>query len=103
MGPSGKRGGSGDELELQVHLSPRASMDEIRGWDDAGRLRVRVTAPPLAGRANRALVKLLARTLDVANRDVRIVRGETSRTKVVAIRGVAASAAERVLGRAPAS
>jgi uncharacterized protein (TIGR00251 family) len=88
----------GEELEFQVRLSPRAAADEIRGWDEAGRLKVRVTAPPLAGRANQALVKLLARTLSVPSRDVRIVRGETSRTKVVAVRGISASRMEKALG-----
>jgi uncharacterized protein (TIGR00251 family) len=95
-----RRGGA--ELEFQVRLSPRAAADEIRGWDESGRLRVRVTAPPLEGRANQALVKLLAHTLRVPSRDVRIVRGETSRTKVVAVRGVSASRAEQALGTASA-
>ncbi len=88
----------GEELEFQVRLSPRAAADEIRGWDEAGRLKVRVTAPPLAGRANQALVKLLARTLSVPSRDVCIVRGETSRTKVVVVRGITAGRAEKALG-----
>ena len=51
-------------------------------------LRVRVTAPPVDGRANEALIRLLAAVLDVPRGDVRLVGGQTSREKVVAIDGL---------------
>jgi uncharacterized protein (TIGR00251 family) len=72
---------------LDVRLTPRASR---AGVEVAGDLvRVRVTAPPAEGRANAALIDLLAKRLGVAKRDVTIVRGHTSRTKRVAIEGLA--------------
>jgi len=63
-----------------------------------GTLRVRVSAPPVDGAANQALVRLLADQLGVARRDVRIVAGEGSRSKVVAVDGVAP---ERLVDRWP--
>lgn len=67
---------------LPVRVTPRASRDGIDGFDADGTLRVRVTAAPADGAANAAVVKLLARTLGVAARDVVLVSGGTARQKV---------------------
>ena len=69
-------------------MRPRASRDEIVGWQD-DRLRVRVTAPPADGAANEAVRALLAERLSLARSRVEIVRGQTARTKVVRIVGLA--------------
>ena len=69
-------------------MRPRAGRDQIVGWQDA-RLRVRVTAPPAAGAANEAVRALLAERLGVARSRVEIVRGQTARTKVVRVLGLA--------------
>ena len=53
-----------------------------------GMLRARVAAPPVAGAANHALLRLLASELDVPQRDVRLVAGAGGRTKVVMVDGV---------------
>jgi len=53
-----------------------------------GMLVVRVTAPPVDGAANEALVRLLAKLLDVARSDVTVVSGKTARTKVVEVAGL---------------
>jgi uncharacterized protein YggU (UPF0235/DUF167 family) len=69
----------------------------VRGFDAAGRLAVRVTAPPVDGEANDAVVRVLARHLQVARSSVRVVRGASSRTKWIEIDGVdAAGMAERL-------
>jgi len=72
---------------LAVRLTPRAAADQIGGWSD-GELRVRVTAPPVDGRANAALVRLLAEALGIAPGRVRIVAGATARRKLVEFEGV---------------
>ena len=74
-------------VRIAVRLSPRASRDEV-GPFEADVLRVRVTAPPVDGRANPALVRLLEKRLGVARGDVRVVVGETARQKVVAVDGL---------------
>jgi hypothetical protein len=67
-----------------VRLQPRASKNEIAGLHGHA-LRVRVTAPPVDGLANEALIDFLSRALQVPRRNVCIVSGFTSRTKVVEI------------------
>jgi uncharacterized protein (TIGR00251 family) len=70
--------------DIEVRLQPRAPRNEIVG-ERNGRLLVRVTAPPVDGRANAALCKLLARHHGVAPSKVAVVRGESSRDKLVRI------------------
>ena len=76
---------TGDAVRFSVRLRPRASKNEITGLQGFS-LKVRVTAPPVDGMANQALIDFLSETLQVPRRDVRIVSGLTSRTKVVEIR-----------------
>ncbi len=82
---------------INLRVQPRASRDEISGWLDADALRVRVTAPPEDGKANAAVVKLLARQLGVARSDVEIVSGRTSRNKVVEVAGLSADEIRQML------
>lgn len=74
---------------IAVRVTPRSSRDAIEGVDEAGELRVRVTAPPADGAANAAVVKLLAKTLGVPKGAVTVVSGATSRHKRLRIDGVA--------------
>lgn len=91
-------------VRLAVRVTPRAGQDRIDAMRD-GVLRVRLAAPPVDGQANEALVRLLARTLGVPPRDVRVTRGESSRNKLVEIVGLDADAIQQRLetaaGRAP--
>jgi uncharacterized protein (TIGR00251 family) len=82
-----KDGPEGARLALKVH--PRAKRNEV-GETDGDVLRIKVTAPPVDSAANEAVVKLLAKRLGVSKGMVRIVRGQTSRLKVVEIQGVTA-------------
>jgi len=73
--------------DFVVHLTPRGGADRVDGVRD-GILRIRVAAPPVDGAANEALVGFLARELAVSRSAVRIVAGQTSRTKRVDVDGV---------------
>ncbi|HJN91123.1 MAG TPA: DUF167 domain-containing protein [Dehalococcoidia bacterium] len=75
------------KTRLRVRVTPRARRDEVVGWQ-GGVLRVRVSAPPLEGKANAAVAKLLAKTLGVPSRDIAIARGERSREKQVVVDGL---------------
>lgn len=70
-----------------VRVAPRARRDGIEG-EHAGALKVRLRAPPVEGRANEALRRLLAEELNVPVSAVQIIGGATSRTKRVSIAGV---------------
>lgn len=73
---------------IRVRVTPRAKADEIVGVRD-GRLLIRVTAPPLDGRANEAVCALIARGLGARRREVAVVQGLRSRDKVVRVEGIA--------------
>lgn len=78
---------AGVRLDIRVMpRSPRAGVTEVRD----GRLVVRVTAAPVDGAANAAVIAALAAALDFPRRSVRIVAGETSRNKTVEITGASA-------------
>lgn len=78
-------------VRFAVRVQPRASRAGVEGvHGDA--LKVRVHAPPVDGAANEAVVAVLAEALGVAKRDVRIVSGESARSKVVEVRGVSVEA-----------
>jgi uncharacterized protein (TIGR00251 family) len=87
-------------VTFDVKVQPRASSSKVRGIE-AGRVKIALTAPPVDGAANEALVAFLAKLLGVARRDVTIVRGETSRLKTVTVRGVSAQRVREVLGISP--
>jgi uncharacterized protein len=72
---------------IRVRVLPRARHDELAGERD-GALLVRVTAPPMDGRANEAVRRLIARSLDVAPSRVAVARGARSRTKVIEVAGL---------------
>ena len=95
-GPNTPGGPSG--VRFQVRVQPRASSDELVGVQ-GGVLRVRLTAPPVDGAANEALVAFLADQLGVSRRMVRIVSGIGSRNKLIEVDAKALPALDRILSR----
>jgi uncharacterized protein (TIGR00251 family) len=82
---------------ITVRVTPRANRDEVSGWQ-GGVLRARLRAPPVEGKANDSLCRLLAGRLGVALSAVEIVSGETSRIKRVRIEGLSESELRERLG-----
>ena len=72
---------------VDVRLTPRGGRDRIDGWD-GDVLRVRVAAPPAEGRANEAMLQLVAKALGVPPSRITLVAGAQSRTKVIEIDGL---------------
>lgn len=81
---------------LDVHVVPGASTDEVAGLH-GGRLRVRVRAPAVEGKANTALCRFIAKELGVRRTAITVVRGERSRDKTLRIVGYDATLAEATL------
>jgi uncharacterized protein (TIGR00251 family) len=73
-------------IEFDVHVRPRAAHSALAGVHD-GALALRVSAPPADGRANDAVIELLAATFGVRASAVEIVRGASSRRKRIRIHG----------------
>ena len=79
--------GQPDGVLLSVKVQPRASASEI-GQPLGSELRIRISAPPVDDAANEALVRLLADRLDCPRGKVELVRGHTSRHKVIKLHGI---------------
>lgn len=77
-----------DMALLNIRVQPRASRNEIAGLSEDGVLKVRVTAAPTDGEANDAVLRLLAKHLHMAPGALTIVRGGSSRNKVIEVAGL---------------
>lgn len=73
-----------DNLLLRIYVQPRASRDEIVGLH-GGSLKVRITAPPVDGKANEHLLKFLAKIFGVARSQITIIAGKQGRHKQLQI------------------
>jgi hypothetical protein len=85
-----------DAVRFAVHVQPRASRSEITGIHGDS-MKVRLEAPPVEGAANAALIELLAAALGVSRRNVQIVGGQRSRSKLVEVVGVGAESVRRLV------
>lgn len=90
---NGKKGSA-----LAIRVTPRARRNEIVGILDDGTIKIRLTSPPVEGKANKALVEFLADVLEVPRSRIEIVAGETGRDKLISILDLdAPTVQERIL------
>lgn len=76
-------------VRIRIYASPKAHKSRIVGLHD-GRLKVQLAAPPVDGRANQELIRLLARWAGVPKQRVELVRGASGKRKTVSIEGLTA-------------
>ncbi len=74
-------------VRLNIRVQPRSSQNKICG-ETNGALKIKITAPPVEGEANQAIIKLLAQWLEIPRANISIAKGETSKNKLVDIIGV---------------
>ena len=86
------------ETDIKIKLLPRSSRNQIIG-KEGDLYKVKVTSPPLDGKANKALVQLLAKTLGISKGKIEIISGESSRLKTVRIHGLSEEVITLLLGR----
>lgn len=84
-------------LRLQVVVQPRSSRNQIVG-EFEGALKIKLTAPPVEGEANQALVAFLSARLKLSKSQVRLAKGEASRHKTVDIKGISKDQLMKKLG-----
>lgn len=84
-------------MRINVRVIPRSSKNAIE-WEE-GALKVRLTAPPIDGAANEALLALLSERLGLPKRAIHIVHGATGRHKIIEITGMTAEALEQKIRR----
>ena len=84
-------------VRIHVRVVPRASRNGAQGLlGDA--IKIRLQAPPVEGKANRALIEFLAEALGIPGRNVELLHGETGRNKTVLIRNTTESKVRKALG-----
>ena len=88
-----------DGVTLTLRIQPRASKNGLSVMED-GSYKVRLTAPPVDGAANEALIAFLAKTLQVSKSQVEIVSGQTARDKRLRITGIGQEDARQLLNEA---
>jgi uncharacterized protein (TIGR00251 family) len=91
-----------DEVVLRVHVQPGTGRSAMVG-KHGNALKVRVAAPPVGGRANEALLALVAATLGVKGDQVTLLSGDSSRSKRVKVTGIEPDAARHLLEDAVAA
>ncbi|MDG0817077.1 DUF167 domain-containing protein [Bdellovibrio svalbardensis] len=74
-------------VRLHLFIQPKSSKNEVVGLHN-GLLKIKITAPPIDGKANEGLIKFLSDFFDIPKRDIVLVRGETGRTKTVELLGM---------------
>ena len=77
-----------DKVRIKIKVIPRAKKNQISGFMDDGSLKVRLTAPPVDGKANRALIKLLVDNLNISQANISIISGLQGRNKILEINGL---------------
>ena len=74
-------------MNIQIRVQPRAKRNALVPWQD-GRWKLYVTAPAIEGKANEALIEFFTKRLGIARSSTRILSGEKSRDKVIALDGI---------------
>ena len=82
---------------LKIKVQPKASHNQIVGIMDNA-LKIRLTAPPIDGKANLACLKFLAEALGVSRQQVELVSGQTGRQKLIRIAGLSPAQIQQALG-----
>ncbi len=76
-----------EHLVIKIKVEPRSSKSGIVGpYGDA--IKVKLTSPPVEGKANRELVEVLAKNLGIAKKNVEIISGKSSKNKIVKLYGI---------------
>jgi len=70
---------------ISIKVLPRSSRNEVVGEMEDGTLKIKLTAPPVDGKANEALIELLADHFDIAKNKIKILKGLTSKNKIIQI------------------
>lgn len=74
-------------IRVEVKVQPRSSRNQIAG-EQEGALKVKLTAPPVEGEANQALIDFMARFLKLPRKNIVLLRGETARNKLIEIKAI---------------
>jgi len=89
---------SKNSLNILVQIQPKSSRNEIVGIHD-GRLKIKIKAPPVDGKANESLIEFLAKTFKISKSNIEILKGHTSKLKTIKLLGVNENTYRFVIGK----
>ncbi len=89
-------GALADTFIIALHCQPGAKKTEVQGEHD-GRLKLRLAAPPVEGKANEALIQWLSKTLEIRRTNIELLAGDLSRLKRVRVQGLTAEQLKTIL------
>ena len=84
---------------ISAKVIPRAKKNEVAGLMEDGSVRIRITAPPVEGAANQALIEFLSQLMNIHKNQIEIVAGLSSERKLVSLVGISPQAVEKILRR----
>ena len=96
MSPKLSRSASQIKTDIKVRVVPRSSRNQIVGVED-GIFKIKLMAPPVDGKANKALIEFLAKKMGLARGRVELISGERSRQKSVRIQGLSLNEVDALL------
>lgn len=74
-----------DEFIISLHIVPRSSVNEVTGvYGDA--VKMKIKSPPVDGKANKAIIGFISKSLRISKSDIRIIKGETGKNKKIGIK-----------------
>lgn len=83
-------------VRLHLFIQPKASKNEVVGPHN-GEIKIKITAPPIDGRANEGLIEFMSDLFDIPKRDVLLIKGDTGRHKVVELSGLSEETVRGIL------
>lgn len=83
-------------VRLHLFIQPKASRNEVVGPHN-GEIKIKLSAPPVDGKANEELIEFLSKIFSVPKRQITLLKGETNRHKTVEIANVSPDEAEKLL------
>ena len=89
-------GALADTFIIALHCQPGAKKTEVQGEHD-GRLKLKLAAPPVEGKANEALIQWLSKTLEIRRTNIELLAGDLSRLKRVRVQGLTAEQLKTIL------
>ncbi|MFA9408885.1 MAG: DUF167 domain-containing protein [Candidatus Dadabacteria bacterium] len=89
---------SENSVNIQVQIQPKSSRNQIAGFHD-GRLKIKIAAPPVDGKANESLIEFLAKTFKTSKSNIEILKGHTSKLKTIKLSGISENTYRSIIGK----
>ena len=89
---------SENSVNIQVQIQPKSSRNQIVGLHD-GRLKIKIAAPPVDGKANESLIEFLAKTFKISKSNIEILKGHTSKLKTIKLSGISENTYSSIINK----